>query len=138
MYNCSGIIFRMIVDSSIWIILGLICILIDCKNAKRAGKVSILSLGLVVLGICTCCHFGYKAMNPTIEIHEGYLSREYRSGGLATTAYVFTAQNGKKPTYYLDSFSRQEIFPDGLQEDIKYRVYYEADTHIILAVEECT
>lgn len=135
MCNYSGIIFRMLVDGSIWLILGLICIAIDRHSPKK--KISFHSWILIVLAICTYCYFGSIAINPSVETHEGYLAREYRDGGFGAMAYVFTA-SGDNRTFYLDFHSKKQIHPDKLSTDTKYRIYYEAQTRIIVGIEICT
>ena len=135
MYNYNGIIFRMLVDGSIWLLLGLICIAIDRHSSRK--KISFHSWIVIVLAICTYCYFGSIAINPAIETHEGYLTREYRKGGFGTMAYTFTAP-GDDLTFYLDFNSKKQIHPDKMSNNVKYRIYYEAHTRIIVGLEICT
>lgn len=109
------------------------------KKKKKSIKGSFFLDGiLIALGLYFCVFFGYNAANPDVSVYEGYFSREYTRGGFMIKAYVFTNGEGKtNPTFYLDRFSKKEMYPDEFAEGVRYRIYYEEDANIIMRVEVC-
>lgn len=89
-----------------------------------------------LLVICTVVYYAYVLKNPTILIHEGYFSREYRAHKYSLEMrYHFTNEDGLKPGFNLDSWPKEDIYPEEFQKQIKYRIFYEQKTHIIVKVE---
>lgn len=143
MYNISGIVYRIFAFALVILLLGVIVICMGkfWNKEKRKIKDIILGSGIIAFSIFLIIFYTYKAFNPTVKYHEGYLTSEYRDSTVApplpfTYAYVFSTNTGDKPIFYLDSFSKNVIFADDFSQDIKYRIYYEEDTHIILRVDE--
>lgn len=142
MVNSGGLIYRIF---AVGVIFLLFAVLLFCirkySNSKKVQKTeAIIALVIAVYSLFYIGFYTYKAFSPDVQYHDGYISREYRASSVApplpfTMAYVFTDSDNLKPTFYLDSFSRKEICPQGFDKDVKYRVYYEKDTNIILAVE---
>ena len=137
MYIVDGLLYRALV-------LGLLCLLIGVGlliyskfwNRKLLNKKELrISIFAIIFSILYISFFLYKAYRPNVAIHEGYLSREYRHFGM-TYAYVFRNGSEKKSTFYMDSFSQKKIYNNDFSSEIKYKIYYEEDTKIILRIEE--
>lgn len=53
-----------------------------------------------------------------------------------TDEYVFYNGEGKKQEYYLDVFSKKEIFPEGFELNQEYTIYFDEFTDVIVKVEK--
>lgn len=143
MFDVSGIIYRMIAVGGMMLLLALALLVLSAYvAAKHKRGYRLWGVIILVLAVLYGSYFGYKALRPTVEIHEGYLEKEYRDSRVApplpfTHAYVFTNKGDDMPRFYLDTFSKKEIFGEELISGVLYRVYYEKDTRIILKVETC-
>ena len=52
-----------------------------------------------------------------------------------TDEYVFWNGEGKRQVFYLDIFSKKEIFPNEFVSDQKYTIYFDEFTNVITKVE---
>ena len=137
MYHVDGLLYRAWFLGGITLLLG-VFVLIYSKfwNRKLAKKKEILFASFtIIFAISYGLFFLYKANCPKIAFHEGYLSREYREFGM-TDAYVFTNGSEKKLTFYMDSSTKKKVYSGDFSSEMKYRIYYEEDTKIILRIEE--
>lgn len=143
MYSVSGITYRIIAVGGMMLLLSVgLFVLGTFVTAGEKHSYRLWGTVTLVFAFLYCSYFGYKALKPTVEIHEGYLEKEYRDSRVApplpfTHAYVFTNNGDVMPRYYLDTFSKKEILGEELISGVLYRVYYEKDTRIILKVEIC-
>ena len=140
MYNYSGILYRIYAVAVPTFLLGLLLVIIALKMPLIKRKSELIFAGIVILiSILLGCFYLYKSINPTISYCEGYIVEERGYNKVpVTTAYVFaTDENDEKKIIYLDAFSRKSIIENKLFNDVKYRIFYEKDTRIIVLVEIC-
>ena len=134
MYDLSGIFYRIkSVGGIVFIIAGieLICSRFWNKE-KRHKKMAVVGAIGVAFALVYSIVLWYGAINLEVGIHEGYISRIYRDSRVApplpfTMGYVFTNDEGLKPTFYLDIGSKKTIYN---------KEFDEKRTNIIVKVEE--
>lgn len=74
---------------------------------------------------------------PSISVHEGFFIEERSEfHSFFGMEYVFSNEDGLKPIFYLDIFSKKEIYPKEFVKDEMYRIFYEEKTEIIVWVEK--
>lgn len=154
MYNLEGILYRALSPGLFILILGvLVLITSKIRDSKTRNKKLVIknkekadveskwvAIAAIVFALLYMLFYVYKYNNPTIVIHEGYYVEEYRNTGAGLKFqlwydYVFTDGDNPKPSYHMDASSRKEIYPDEFSSEVKYRIYYERDTKIIVRVE---
>ena len=138
MYDLSGIIFQLKYGLCLYGIGGILFFIWSkFWNAEKRNMKELL-IGVLCIGLALLS-FGYysdKINNPTILIHEGWFEQEYGSRAIFLEMnYSFTNGDSPKVAFVLDSISKKQIYPADFKKDIKYRIYYEADTKIIVKVE---
>lgn len=139
MYNFRGIYYQMTSDGLICLLDGILFLLLSkCWNPqKRDLKKMIGGIVCMIFFIVSLAYYSNIVKNPVILTHEGYFSREYRRNvGLFRMSYYFTNGDGVKPGFFLDVFSKKEIYPEDFNSEQKYRIYYEDETNIIVCVEK--
>ena len=139
MYNLSSLYYQMISNGVVFGIVGLICLVcshfwnLDKRNVKE------LSIGIVFLILCMCSlgkHY-FIIAHPEISVHEGAFVDEHRSNPyLFRREYCFTNEEGLKPIFYLDIFSKKNIYPKEFEKGKMYRIYYEEKLDVIVKVEK--
>ena len=91
---------------------------------------SVLSSGIIAWHI-------YK---PDISCYEGKYLKEYpaNEARLSFFSWRYVFDNGAKPheAFYLDSFSKKNIYNKDFEKGKRYRIYYEEKDNIIVKVEE--
>lgn len=137
MYNVGGLLYRALVIGLIILLSGILILLCSkfWNHNLIKKKEFVIAIIIIIFAILYMMFYFYKAYSPIIAYHEGYLSREYRDFGM-TYAYCFSNGDEKKLTFYLDIFSKKKIYISDFSQEIKYKIYYERDTYIILGVEE--
>ena len=87
-----------------------------------------LKIGIIVV-LCFICFTGYYAYaiaDLKISMHEGVFIEERRENPfLFRKEYCFSNENGLKPVFCLDYFSKKEVYPEEFEKGIRYRIYYE-------------
>lgn len=143
-YNLSGIFYRLWAVAGILFVLAVI-ILCFCKiwSKKRDKKGSIVGVVLLLAAIGAGGWYTHAAISPTIQSFDGCFVRQYRDSRVApplpfTMAYVFSDGTDQNLTFYLDSFSEDDIIMEEFQKDSWYRICYEDTLNIILRVEIIT
>lgn len=122
-FGMVGILF--LVCSRFWII------------EKRNKRDLLIGLVSVLLCICSVGYHYYAISRLEVGIHEGFFIRENRDNPyLFRMEYCFSNSDDLKPIYYLDVFSKKEIFPEELTEKNMYRVYFDKRTEVILKIEK--
>ena len=136
-YNVDGLLYRAFGVGLIVLLMGIILLICSKFWNRKLSKKKEVATAIIVIVFSAfyMVFFLYKAFCPQIVSHEGYLSREYRHFGM-TYAYVFTNGNEKKLTFYMDSSTKKKIYNNDFSSEIKYKIYYEEDTKIILKIEE--
>ena len=140
MLNYDGIIYRIWAVGGIFVLLGITLLLMGRFWSKSHRDKKLLKAALIplVAAVLSITFFLYKYVNPAVMQHEGCFVRTNRkSGAPFQYEFVFTAKNPKDPNpiFYLDSFSKRKIFPREFDKNVRYRIYYEETTKIILGVE---
>lgn len=140
MLDFSGIIYRLCVQCSITLILGLALLIVfgikkQCSN-KEAVAVGVLLVGMsLYYGI----YYFSCIRNPDIHSVQVTFSEEYRYSRIAGLPFImeyrFAEEDGDSCFLYLDTFSKKDIFPDKLIKGQEYLVYYEDKSDIILGIE---
>ena len=89
----------------------------------------------IILSISTVIYYTYVTANPQIKYFEGSYDglNHYRTYG--ETEYSFKDNEGITE-FILDSHSKKKIYPDDFEEGVKYRIFYEDRTSIIVKVEK--
>lgn len=140
MLNYDGIIYRIWTVGGILVLLGITLLLMGCFGSKSHRDKKLLRAALVSLitAVLITAFFLFKLFNPAVASHEGHFIRSNRkSGAPFQYEFVFSTTNPKdpNPVFYLDSFSKRKIFPSEFDKNVRYRIYYEETTKIILGVE---
>lgn len=139
MYDLSGLYYQMKRDGIIFGLVGL-QFLISSRfwiAERRNVKEMIVGIVSILLCVCSLTYHTYVIYDLEIAVHEGALVRENRSNpGLFCKEYCFTNENGLKPVFYLDIFSKKELYPDDLVKGTQYRIFYEEKTDIIVKIEK--
>lgn len=140
MYNTNGLLYRVFILGIPLILLTVLSLLIIFKVEKKKKKkteVVFFLLGLV-FAIGYSCFFAYKAYNPNIVFVDGYYLRFRQTSTVPLSHdFVFDIDNEElHPSFHMDDFSRKKIYPNEFSKKIKYRVYYEKNTKIIVKIEE--
>ncbi len=142
MYNNSGIIYRIVACGSILLILGVLCLLLSrfWNPTKRNKADLVIAIVIIVIAVSYNVKYLYRLNNLQVKSHEGYFVSDNRTSRVApplpfTHEYTFSDASDGGLCFYLDTFSKKEIFPKEFSENIKYRIFYDADTKIIVKVE---
>lgn len=157
-YNLNGILYDALSAPFITIFCGIFLLFISLtdnkktakneKDSKKASKkereekkerITNRVVGIFAI-VFSLYYFGsrmYIYINPQITYHEGYYIDEYRYHGYPplTFYYIFTDTKDSNAFFYLDVFTRKEIFNEDFSTDTKYRIYYENTTDTIVKVE---
>lgn len=141
MFNFSGIIFRLWGVCGIMFLLGAILILIEKpwkkKFSFRNNIVQILTIGF---SICLGLFYVSRLIFTDVSSYTGVFVSSNRDSSVApplpvTFEYVFDGNSEKNKVFYLDVFSKKEIFPDEFKENVRYTIYYDTLTSVIVRVE---
>ena len=95
---------------------------------------------MIVIAICLSLIYVSKIVFPDVSSYTGEFVYSHRNSRVApplpfTTKYVFWNGEGKKQPFYLDSFSKKEIFPYEFESGQKYTIYFDEFTNVIVRVE---
>lgn len=141
MYNYSGLFFRIWGVCGVILLLGVICILVE-KPWTTSFKLQDCKLGLIIIAFAVCLGLVYlkRILLPDISSYTGEYIESHRNSRVApplpvTNGYVFWDGEGKRPVFYLDLFSKKEIFPYELEEGKEYTIYFDSFTKVIVKVE---
>jgi hypothetical protein len=123
------------------LILGVVCILFN-KPWAKSFKIQDCKLGVIIIAIAVCMGLVYasRIAFPDVSSYVGEFVDVHRNSRVApplpiTYEYVFWDGEGEKKVFYLDVFSKREIFPDEFVNDQKYKIYYDEFTNVIIKVE---
>ena len=149
MYNFSGVLYRIWGVCGAILILGVVCVLfekpwIKKDKAKKGKFLSTLNdkIGLIMITVAFCLGLIYlsRIVFPDISSYTGEFIVSHRNSRVApplplTYEYVFWNGEGKRQVFYLDSFSKKEIFPYEFVSDQEYTIYFDEFTNVITRVE---
>ena len=143
MYNFSGIVYRIWGVSGVMLLLGIVCILFE-KPWTEQFRIKNCKVGivLVVFAICSGSILASRIVFPQVSSYTGEFIRSNRNSRVApplpfTTEYVFESEDGQKKGFYLDTFSKKEIFTLELEKNQEYVVYFDKSTNVIVKIELC-
>lgn len=139
MYDLSGLYYQMKVDSIVFGIVGLLFLFDSHFWILEKIKKKDLLIGLIcfVLCICSLVYHYHVISELKISVHEGEFVEEHRENPyLFRMEYCFTNEGGLKSLFYLDIFSKKKIYSNDFEEEMRYRIYYEEKTDVILKVEK--
>jgi len=141
MYNFSGVFYRIWGVCGPILILWVVCLLFKKPWAKNV-KIQDCKLELIVIAFAVCLGLIYasRIVSPDISSYTGEFVDTHRNPRVApplpvTNEYVFWNGEGKRPVFYLDAFSKKEIFPYEFVRGQKYTIYYDEFTSVIVKVE---
>lgn len=143
MYDFSGLTYRLWASSGLMLLITFILLLLEKPWVRGFKTKSILStLFLVAFCIVWFSMDVYHVCAPDVSSYTGEFVEVYRTSRVSpplpfTSKYAFWNGEGKKQVYYIDSFSKKDIFPEGgIEPGKKYTVYFEEATNIIVKIEE--
>lgn len=141
MYNFSGILYRIWGVCGIMFLLGVVCLLgkkpwVKGFSIKKCKLEFFMLAFAVILGMV---HVS-RIISPDVLSYTGVFLDSHRNSRVApplplTREYVFWNGEGKKQVFYLDTFSKKEIFPSEFQYGKTYKVYFDDFTNVIVQVE---
>lgn len=141
MFNFSGVWYRIWGVCGIVFILGLVCILFERPWAKNI-KIKDCKLGLIIIAfaICLCLIYASRIMFPKVSSYTGEFIESHRNSRVApplpvTYEYVFWNGEGNKKVFYLDTFSKTDMFPHEFSCEQKYTIYFDEFTKVIVKIE---
>ena len=142
MYNYSGLIYSMIIYFNLAILIFLIlfadiaCYILSKKkrNHNKLNKKNLLAL-IVLIVICLSLGLNdaIRIVEKDVCVYTGEYLKEYRHFGLQSRYYFGKTDDNK--VFYMDVFSKSEIYPYSFEEEEQYAIYYDRDTSIIVRVE---
>ena len=141
MFNFSGVLYRIWGVCGILLLVGVGCILVERPWAKKV-TLKDLKAGLLitVFAIGLGLVYASRIVFPDVLSYTGDFVDTHRTSRVApplpfTREYVFWNGEGKKQVYYLDTFSKKEIFPYEFEYGRQYTIYYDDFTNVIVKVE---
>lgn len=143
MYNYSGLRYSMIVYFVLASLLfSLLFIYIVCsairKKKLKSNRLNKKGLLALIVLIVICLGLGLNDATKIIEkdvcVYKGEYLKEYRHFGLQYRYYFGKTDDNK--VFYMDVFSKREIYPYSFEEEEQYAIYYDRDTSIIVRVEK--
>jgi len=141
MFNFSGVFYRIWGVCGILLLLGVVCILVEKPWAKKI-KLKDLKIGLVGIALAIGLGLVYasRIVFPDVLSYTGEFVDTHRNSRVApplplTDEYVFWNGEGKRQVFYLDFFSKKEIFPYEFEYGRQYTIYYDDFTNVIVKVE---
>ena len=134
----SGLYFRTISCGLLSGAIGILFLILSHFWSNSARNIRECVIGVFAILVCAgfCGYYGYVLYSPNIAVYEGRFIEERRGGYPLCWEYVFFNGNGKKSVFYLDSFSKKEVYPDEFKCGDTYSVSYEGRTGIIIAVKK--
>ena len=141
MYNYSGIWFRIWSACGILALISIINLLFS-KPWKKKLKIRDLKveLGGLTFAILMVIFYLSRIIFPDTASYTGAFQSEYRDSGASSPlpviyGYCFWNGEGKKPTFYLDIYSKRKIFPEEFNKEQEYTIYYDKLTNVIVKVD---
>ena len=104
------------------------------RNHNKLNKKNLLAL-IVLIVICLSLGLNdaIRIVEKDVCVYTGEYLKEYRHFGLQSRYYFGKTDDNK--VFYMDVFSKSEIYPYSFEEEEQYAIYYDRDTSIIVRVE---
>lgn len=142
MYNFAGIYYRLWAVFGFFLAGSIVLALIE-KPWKEKFTLKKYRYAIVCI-LCTAIvgtEYISIITSPDIRSYSGEFINEKRNSRVApplpfTKEYVFWDGEGLKNVYYLDVFSKREIYPNPFVKGEEYLIYYEEKSKIIVSVEK--
>lgn len=131
MYNLGGIEMRILSVAGIVILCGIACILLSHVGHSNFEKETFFAgIAAILFGVGYAIYMFVCVNSPKIIAFQGSFYDFRLDNSIASPAafgneYTFSDKDNTLWTFYLDSATMNEIYPDGLQEGQEYIVYYE-------------
>ena len=140
MYNFSGVYFRIWGVCAIIVLIGIICILITKLWLGFNFKKCAFGMFAVLFGLIMSLVYIKGVVCQDVCSYTGVFVQTTRNSRVApplpvTREYVFYNGEGKKQEFYLDAFSKKEVFPYDFKVGETYTVYFEKFSSVIVKVE---
>ena len=139
MYDLSGVYYQLIVDALVFGLVGVLFLLTSRFWIPEKKNKKDFLIGLICIVLCAglLIYHGGIINDYKISMHEGEFVEERRENPyLFRKEYCFSNGTELKPLFYLDIFSKKKIYPADFEEGVRYRIYYEEKTDIIVKVEK--
>jgi len=139
MYDLSGLYYQMKADALVFGLVGLLFLAFSRFWIFEKRNIKELLIGVICCFLCICSlgYHLYVINDLKVSIHEGAFIEEHRENPyLFRMEYCFSNKGGTKPLFYLDIFSKKDIYPIRFEKDMVYRVFYEEKTDVIVKVEK--
>lgn len=141
MYNFSGIIYRIWAVCGILFVLGMLLFLM-VKPWKNGFKTKDCKAAIIVMACAIFMGLVYtsRIIWPDVSSYTGDFIKSYGDSRVApplpfTSRYIFWNGEELKKSFYLDAFSKKEIFPYKFEEGKEYTIYFDEFTNVIVKVE---
>lgn len=142
MYNFSSIIYRLWAECGIVFALGILCVLLDkpWKKPRKKSRGYFLGILMIIVAFGLGGFYVSRLIRKDISIYRGEFVNSYRNSRVApplpfTNEYVFWNGEGKKQGFYLDIFSKKEVYPLEFEEGKEYVIYFDKVTDLIVAID---
>lgn len=139
MYNFSSIVYRLVTESGLLTLVAGVNMLLNkpWKNGFKLKKdwFEILSFLIAfIIGI----EYIISMLFPKITTFTGEFVTFHRGNrnSFICLEYVFENDEEGKASFYLDSFSKKEIFPREFEVGKEYTIFYDEYNDMIVKVED--
>lgn len=147
--NTLGLWYRACTVGGIMFLLALLMFLLDIllhlKRRKQKQKSKLMSrkdLTLVclflIIATLYCSYYSYKAISPNISCYEGSFEYSNRKSRIPlTSTYMFSNNDDEcKKGFHIDAISKKEIFNYNFEKGVRYIIWYDEETKVILKIEK--
>lgn len=142
MYDFSGILYRILSTFGLMLLIAIIIILFEKPWSKSFElKNCKFAIVTIIIAVSSTIFYAFLIVSPNVSTYTGKYVDSSRTFSYASPLpfnykHVFWNGEGKKPMFYLDTFSKEKICPNGFEEGNIYTVYYDEWTNIIVGVED--
>lgn len=139
MYNYAGIEYRLWAECGSFFMLGIICSLWG-KPWKNGLKKNYIGPLCILMSLLLFAEYAYVYCSKDVTSYTGEFVKSSRNSRVApplpfTDQYNFDDGLGWEE-YYLDIFSKKEIWPEDFVPGEEYIVYYDKHTKVIVKIEK--
>ena len=141
MYNFSGVFYRIWGVCGIILLIGVALLLLEKPWAENFNlKNCKIALVMITVAVCLGLVYGSRILFPNVASYTGEFVETHRNSRVApplpvTNEYIFWNGDGKRRVFYLDIFSKKEIFPLEFENGQEYTIYFEKFTKVIVKVD---
>ena len=134
MHNLTGI-YQAMRNEGLFLVLG--NSYYHRKSSAEKKEMIDLLFGVlcIILSINTVIYYTYVTTHPQIKYFEGSYDQVIRHKTFSGNEFVFKDSEGTMG-FYISLHSKEKIYPNDFEEGVKYRIFYEDRTSIIVKVEK--